>query len=273
MRKTNNFAQKEVQLTILVPADFDREDELMLDDAFAHLLEQQGWKLLKSREYRDYDEEKEIYILTANFNDYKDTNQTNILAVSDYPEALIEMMNESINHYRQAYTAKNCGEYVFLPFDEALGKAVYSEEFNECVISFDISRKPLLEQDKLVQKNIEENERAIDCTFISVWEDFGEITSQAKFDPITQTVFDIQIANFSDDFVELLECCSAEYVEINGKRFLLGEMQDDGTYTFADSLEKEAPQTKSLNQLIGKVNKENITAQMKATKEVYHERF
>ena len=257
MDNENDFIKKEVQLTIQVPRDFDHEDEVGLDDAFAYILEQQGWKLLKSREYRDWDKEKDIYILTGNFNDYKETNQTNVIAVSDHPEVLIEMMNESIRNYRQQYTSKNCDEYLFLPYDEALGNAVYSEEFDECVISFDISRKPLLEQEKLIPKNLEENERAIDCIFISVWKDFGEITSEAKFDPITQTVFDIQIMNLSDDFVELLECSSAEYVEINGKRFLLDEMREDGTYTFADTLEQDRKQNKSLNKLINDVSKEH----------------
>ena len=273
MHRRPDFIEKEVQLTIQVPKDFDHEDEIGLDDLFAHILEQQGWQLLKSKEYCDSLEQKEVYILTGNFNDYKNINQTNVIAVSDHPEVLIEMMNDSIRNYRQAYTSKNCDEYVFLPYDDALGKAIYSEEFDECVISFDVSRFPFLEKDKLIQKNKEENERAIDCTFISIWEDFGEIASKAKFDPITQTVFDIQMANLSDDFVELLECCSAEYIELNGKRFLLGEIQDDGTYILADSSDKDEIQTKSLNQLIGKVNKENTTTQMKTLKEVYHERF
>ena len=174
----NNMIQKEVLLTIEVPADFDREDERMLDDAFAYLLEQQGWKLVKSDEYRD-----------KNIREHKDTNQ------------------------------------------------------------------------------------AIDCTFISVWDDFGEITSAAKFDPLTQTVFDIKLANLSDDVVEALEICSAEYVEINGKRFLLGEMQEDGTYTLADVPSPSIKETSSLNKLISDVNNENACKEHKKTKQVSHERF
>ena len=42
---------KKVVLTIRVPADFDHEDERMLDDEFANLLSMQGWELIESSEY------------------------------------------------------------------------------------------------------------------------------------------------------------------------------------------------------------------------------
>ena len=130
-----------------------------------------------------------------------------------------------------------------------------------------------MEQDKILQNSMEKDDTAIDCTFISVWDDFGEITSEAKFDPITRTVFDVQIANLSDDFVEALESCSAEYVEINGKRFLLGEMQDDGTYTFADVQVHDRRETRPLDKLIFDVSNKKTQEEMREAKPVYHERF
>lgn len=48
-----NYAEKEVTLTIRVPADFDREDERMLDDAISYLLQKNGYDLVESKEYRD----------------------------------------------------------------------------------------------------------------------------------------------------------------------------------------------------------------------------
>lgn len=47
-----NYTEKEVALTIRVPKDFDREDERMLDDAFADLLYKNGYELVNSKEYR-----------------------------------------------------------------------------------------------------------------------------------------------------------------------------------------------------------------------------
>lgn len=55
-----NQIEKEVVLTIRVPADFDREDERMLDDAFSAILEQQGWELINSKEYRAISPEEPI---------------------------------------------------------------------------------------------------------------------------------------------------------------------------------------------------------------------
>lgn len=51
-KEQDDFIEKEVVLRIRVPKDFDREDERMLDDAFASILENQGWELVDSKEYR-----------------------------------------------------------------------------------------------------------------------------------------------------------------------------------------------------------------------------
>ncbi len=53
MSLKHGYIEKEVVLTIKVPQDFDHEDERMLDDAFADILERQGWELVNSKEYRD----------------------------------------------------------------------------------------------------------------------------------------------------------------------------------------------------------------------------
>ena len=160
-----------------------------------------------------------------------------------------------------------------MPFDKALGNAVFSEEFEECTVSFDISRKPLLEMAMLKGNSISMDETSIPCIFISMWDDGAEISSNAKINSITRSVYDIETAGLPEGVLNNLDICTGEYVELSGKRFPLGEMRQDGSYSFAESLEKGSVQNKSLYNLLKDISKESRKTQHKDVKQVYHERF
>lgn len=68
--------------------------------------------------------------------------------------------------------------------------------------------------------------------FISVWAGFGEVISDAVFDPISKTVSDIQTADLSEEELAECEILIGEYVEFdNGQRVEVLCMDDNCTYT------------------------------------------
>lgn len=68
--------------------------------------------------------------------------------------------------------------------------------------------------------------------FISVWADFGEVISDAVFDPVSKTVSDIQIAELSEEELAECEILLGEYIEFeNGQRVEVLVNDDNYTYT------------------------------------------
>lgn len=269
-----NFIEKEVVLTIRVPEDFVHEDELMLDDEFANILEKQGWELAKSEEYRDANEEKQVYVLTGTRQKDDEFFDSRVIAVSEDLKEVDNIMFQRKMEDLKNFIAVLGGHDVRLPYDHELGRALFAKEYEEGFITYEIQRLPLIPSIALEKENtVSMNENAIDCTFISVWDVGIEVISNAKFDPISQTVFDIDTANLSEGVLEDLDICTGEYVEINGKRFLLDE-SIDGTYTFADIPKDNSLCKKPIDQIISDAKKkEKDNVKNKEEKSVYHERF
>ena len=63
------------------------------------------------------------------------------------------------------------------------------------------------------------------ATFTSVWDGGYEITTNCKVDMKTKEIFDIEIANGVEDFVEELDY---EYVTIDGEDYPVFSESDEG---------------------------------------------
>ena len=64
-----------------------------------------------------------------------------------------------------------------------------------------------------------------EAIFVSVWDGGYQVESSAKYDPETQTVFDVEMVDPLEDH----DILDGEYAEIDGVRYEL-EDNDDGTY-------------------------------------------
>lgn len=67
--------------------------------------------------------------------------------------------------------------------------------------------------------------------FISVWDGYGEVISDAVFDDKSNTIFDIQVAALSDEELAECEILLGEYIEFNdGTRVEVLINEDTGAY-------------------------------------------
>lgn len=71
----------------------------------------------------------------------------------------------------------------------------------------------------------------IPCEYVSFWDGFGEVSSPAKYDPVNNKVYDVELADLSDEELSECEILVGEYMDLLGKRFILGERSHDDTWT------------------------------------------
>lgn len=70
----------------------------------------------------------------------------------------------------------------------------------------------------------------VPCEYVSSWDGFGDISSPAKYDPVSNRVYDVETVELSDDELAECEILSGEYMNLLGTRFSLGECSDADTW-------------------------------------------
>lgn len=269
------YEEKEFSFTVRVPDDFNHEDVTRINDMFASLLKKYDCELLKTSERTRDSENKDIFVLTAIRQNDVELFDSRVIGVSENPEMLNKLMFERIEEDDKNFELAVGGENVKLPFDPDLGVAVYSTEYETCFVSYEIHKYPLIPSIDF-EKNQDMNEKkAIACTFISVWDGGYEVSSSAKFDPVTKTVFDIEIADLPEEVLNELEILEGEYMELDGKRFLLNEGLDNDAYVLVDDVYEQKNDMKPLDEQIANAikNKNKKMPGDDGEPPAYHERF
>lgn len=93
-----------------------------------------------------------------------------------------------------------------------------------------------INKDSLISTKIASNDSVyyIPCKYVSCWDGFGEVSSSAKYDPATNRVYDVELADLSDEELAECEILSGEYVDLLKSRFSLNERSDDDTWKIED---------------------------------------
>lgn len=63
----------------------------------------------------------------------------------------------------------------------------------------------------------------VPCEFVSFWDGYGDVVSSAKFDPVHNEVYDIEVADLSDEDLEECGILGCEYMDLLGSRFCLDD--------------------------------------------------